>query len=195
MVKICPRCHHKNSDDALWCKNCKYRLIQHIGLEETIKKPGKKTSSTFKGQLPVFIREEKKGRKKIGLITVAIALILIIPTFYLLYTEINRPTEEVEFEKFIGKWISTENNHTKLIFYKNGTCVFKNTSSYFNIRKGSGWRNEPSQMLLEIVEINTNQSDVYTFEFNEEKNRLTISLVIDINDTGEKQKFRKIRNY
>lgn len=191
MVKICPRCRHKNPDDALWCKKCKYRLVKHIGLDANSKKPEKTDPAITQGGIPFFIREEKKTRRKIGLIVVIIALILIIPTFYLLYIEINRPVEEAEFEKFIGKWVSTNNNSTTLTFHKNGTCIFKNINATFKIREGSGWRNEPSTLLLEITERKTNRSNVYTFSFNEEKNYLTLAKVIDIDDIEEKEKFRK----
>lgn len=193
MTKICPRCHHKNPDEALWCKDCNYRLVQHIGLNETIKKPEQSDPTVIKGNMPFFIREQKKGRKKIGLIIVTVALILIIPTFYLLYTEVNRPPEEVEYDKFIGKWISTEDNTTTLNFHKNGTCFFKNTNKTFDIRKGSIRNNEPPEMILEIKDNNTKQTHVYTYEFNEEKTRLTLAKVIDMDETEPKEKYRKIK--
>lgn len=194
MAKICPRCHKKNPDDALWCKNCKYRLVRHIGLEDNIKKPEKSDPAITQGKMPFFIREEKKTRKKIGLIIVIIALILIIPTSYLLYVGIIQSPEDAEFEKFIGKWISTDNNSTILKFNKNGTCIFKNINASFEIRKGSIRNDEPNKMILEIKEQKTNQSEVYTFEFNDQNDRLTLAKVLAYDETAEKEKYRKIKS-
>lgn len=178
MVKICPRCHKKNSDEALWCTNCKYRLVQHIGLEENIKKQEKSDPAVLKGSMPFFVRQDKKGRKKIGLIAVIIALILLIPTFYIIFTEGIRPREEVEFEKFIGTWVLKEDNTTILVFNKNGTCIFKNTNATFKIRQGSAGMDEPLELILEINKDDRKKAEIYSYKFNEEKNELTLSEVL-----------------